>query len=64
MNPYQKQLNRQKEERATSINQTPLQVEIRISKGNQEIRLSPEEYSRLAKRMENAFINSLIVVNE
>lgn len=51
-------------ERVTSTNQPSVQVEITISKGNQEIRLSPEEYSRLAKRMELSLSSQVIVINE
>lgn len=42
----------------------PVMVEITIIKGNQSITLSPEDYARLQRRMENAFMNSLIVVEE
>ncbi len=43
---------------------SPVMVEITIIKGNQSITLSPEDYARLQRRMENAFMNSLIVVEE
>jgi len=41
-----------------------IQVEITISKGNQSIRLTPEDYARIQRRMESAFVSSLIVIEE
>ncbi|GEM_PF-2445471 len=42
----------------------PIAIEITVTKGNQSITLSPEEYAMMSRRMENAFINSLAVVEE
>lgn len=39
-------------------------IEITITKGNQSISLAPEEYAAVSRRMENAFINSLVVLEE
>ncbi len=50
------------EQRTTQM--CPPKIEITITKGNQSITLSPEEYAMVSRRMENAFINSLAVVEE
>lgn len=42
----------------------PVKVEITITKRNQSISLAPEEFAKVQRRMENAFIDSLVVLEE
>ena len=47
-----------------SLPKVPPTVEIKISKGYQSITLTPEEFAQVQRRMENAFIDSLVVLEE